>query len=426
MPTVDSIVRQRDLTADVSSKIFRTDFESANNSVLIKGPMNTAADMVNSTFGLRSNISEMLGTYAEEKESFNEQFDKTISSLRESADKVKESVQAEEDNRVAVSKKAQENERARRQSAETFANAARADLQENEQTRQRQAQRLAAATRERIQDDIQTQRDNTQQLSDDRERTQNIFQAQRENSDQLIANREQIQNSVQAQRDNVKQLTDTRERIQQNAQDRRDDTEQLADIRKRNQDRIQAQRDNTERFAQQYLVAENNNRTTTDALQNLNSTRDENTNAALSNVRNLVNRFNDAVSYFNENRAVSNRMSALAGSFGNTGNFAQSLNSVGITVNENGQLRVNESRLSDALNRNSADVGAVLGRDGLAGRLDRTLELASSQRENLFPSVTDYVNDRRDEPTEYLYAAQLNQTAALARENGANFVNMFT
>ena len=107
------------------------------------------------------------------------------------------------------------------------------------------------------------------------------------------------------------------------------------------------------------------------------------------------------------------------------GRLAESLNDVGI-VNDNGRLRVNESRLAEALNRNSADVANALGQNGLAGRLDRSVELANSQRDNLFPSVADYLNDRRNEPTESLYAAQLNQTAALARVQGANFVNMFT
>ena len=89
-------------------------------------------------------------------------------------------------------------------------------------------------------------------------------------------------------------------------------------------------------------------------------------------------------------------------------------------MNEGGTLSVNETRLSDALSRDSTGVNELLG------RLDRTVELANSQRDNLFPSVTDYLSNRRDEPTESLYAAQLNQTAALARESGANFINMFT
>lgn len=427
MPTVDSIAKQIDLTADVSSKIFRTNFDAAAKSMLITGPMNTARDMINSSFGLRSNISEMLGDYAEQKESFNAELDKTLSSLKESADKFKESVRDNEDKKAAVRAKAQENEIARRKIAETFAEDARETIQRNEQTRQHQAEQFAAVTRERIQNTTRTRREEIEPL--------------------VVAAREHLEENRQTLNARTEQLADAaRERVQEAAQTQREDniepvavavherlledTQQLNDIRvdNRNADRrvIRTQRETTERFAQEYLVAENDNRRTrNDTLRNLNETRDENQDAALSNVRNLVERFNDAVNYFNENRGISNRMSALAGTFDNAGRLAESLNNVGI-VNDNGRLRVNESRLAEALNRNSSDVADALGQNGLAGRLDKSVELANSQRDNLFPTITDYLNDKRNDPTESLYAAQLHKTAALSRVQGANFVNMFT
>ena len=413
MPTVDSIARQRDLTADVSSKFFGTDFQAAKNSMLIRGPMETANDMVSSSFGLRSNISEMLGTYAEEKEAFNEQFDKTLASLKESADKLKESVKAEADNNAAISRQLRENEQARHKIAKSFADEAREDIERNARTRQRDAERFADAQIERIRQDMENPQGSPQQVAAARKQPQTIAQARNDdNLPQRVGSREQIQSTIQAQQENVEQLNDDREQAMERVQLRRDNAEQLADLHRRNQNRIQTQRENTETFARQYLVAEDN--------QNLNATRNDDTGSALSNVRNLVNRFNDTVSYFNENRDVSGRMSALASSFNATENLAGSLNSVGITLNEGGMLTINETRLSDALSQNSSGVNELLG------RLDRTVELANSQRDNLFPSVTDYVSNRRDEPTESLYAAQLNQTAALARQSGANFINMFT
>lgn len=426
MPTVDSIARQVDLTADVSSKFFRTNFDAAGKSMLITGPINTAANMVSSSFGLRSNISEMLGDYAEQRESFNAELDKTLSSLKESADKFKENTQADEEQKAAVRAKAQESERARRKSAQTFADDARETVQRNEQTRHDQAEQIAAVTRERIQNATNTRREETEPITvAARERTEENEQTLTARTEQLAnATRERQQENAQAQREDTDSVTvAARERMQE-------ETRQLDNIRTDNQtaDRriLRTQRETTERFAQEYLVSENADRQTrNDTLQNLNQTRDENHNAALSNVRNLVDRFNDAVAYFNENRGMSDRMSALAGTFDNAGRLAESLNNVGI-VNDNGRLRVNESRLAEALNRNSADVANALGQNGLAGRLDRSVELANSQRDNLFPSVADYLNDRRNEPTESLYAAQLNQTAALARVQGANFVNMFT
>lgn len=354
MPTVESIARQKMMTADLSGKIFRTNNEAANRSVLIKGPTDTADDMIKSGFGLRSNISEMLGNYTEEKNNFNSEFDRTMSSIKESAEKFREDAQVKQDEQLASRREALETEYNRRESAERFADAAREKFAENEEIRRERAAELNAENIERVQENLRSQRENAENFA----------------------------NAV-------------RERIQSNTLTRRDETE---------------------RFAQQYLVSE---------TQNMNATRNENSNAALSNVRDLVRNFNDAVTFFNENRGVSNRMSALAISFTETENFADSLNAVGIT-NENGQLRVNETRLTDALNRNSEDVNELLGRNGLAGRLDRTVELANSQRENLFPSVVDYVGSRREEPTESLYALQLNQTAAHARENNWHFLNMFT
>ena len=432
MPTVNAIAQQKSLTADVSSKIFRTDFDAARNSTLIKGPMETANDMVGSTFGLRSNISEMLGSYTEEKDSFDSQFDKTMSSLKESADKLQESVQNREDERIASRQKAQETERDRREVAQRFADDAREKLDEAQHDRKERADQLAEITRERLQNSAQAQQEKMEQIAEEnRERLQNV-QNQREQAQQVTATRERAQAQIT---DATVSGEELRERIQADEQTLRGRTEELANATR---ERAQTQRERTERFAQEYLVSEDQARTTQartterEVIQNLDETRDENANAALSNVRNLVNRFNDAITYFNENRGVSDRMSALAGSFGRTENFAEPLNAVGITVNENGRLTVNETRLADALNENSANVNALLGRNGLAGRLDRNIELATSQRDNLFPSVTDYVNNvdnvnnRRDELTESLYAAQLNQTAALARENPSNFVNMFT
>ncbi|MBR2733829.1 MAG: hypothetical protein IKD80_06230 [Selenomonadaceae bacterium] len=438
MPTVNAIAQQKALTGDVSSRIFRTNIEAATQSVLVRGPMETANDMIGSNFGLRSNISEMLGNYTQERESFDSEFNRTISSLRESADRLSESVQSNAEEQAAVRDRAQQTERDRQESARRFADEARERLDENEHDRQERAEQLAEITRERMQNSAQAQNDQMERLAEDaRERLQQTAQpqaqAQREQPVQTVETARENQQVAQRQRVAAPQTQQTdanvsaeelHERIERDEQSLRGRMEQLADATRQ---RAQTQRERTEQFARDYLIAEDDERTTQrQVARNLDNTRDENTNAALSNVRNLVDRFNDAVSYFNENRGMSDRMNALAGNFRDNDNFANSLNAVGITVGDNGRLTVNETRLVDALNENSGNVNEVLGRNGLAGRLDGNVELANSQRENLFPTVTDYVNDRRDEPTESLYAAQLNQTAALARQTTSNFVNMFT
>lgn len=341
MATVNALARQVELTADVSSKIFRLDFDKSANSVLIKGSLDTAADMVNSGFGLRSNISEMLGNYEEERDNFNSEFDETMSSLRQSADKLnaQDSAQAE-DTDGALS---------------TLGDFATFKIPPEAMARIRERERL--------------QRENAQEIAD--------------------TQRQQFQNE--------------REILTRPAE-------------------------NVRNFAAEYLVAEKPDDTPTiaETIENLNSTRDENTAAALSNVRNFVNTFNSAVDYLNENRGMSDRMNALASNFGDNENLTQSLDEVGISVNEDGRLRVNEDRLADALTENSSNVNAVLGQNGLAGRLNRNVDLANSQRENLFPSIADYAGDRREEPTESLYAVQNKRTAAHSRLNAGRFLNMFT
>lgn len=334
MPTVNAIARQVELTADASSKIFRTDFQKSADSVLIKGSLDTAADMVNSGFGLRSNISEMLGNYAEERDNFNSEFDETMSSLRQSADKL------EDDTDGALS---------------TLGDFATFKIPPEEMARIRERERL--------------QRENTQEV-------------------------------VDAQRQRIR---DEREELMRPAE-------------------------NFRNFATEYLTAEQPERppTITETIQELNSTRDEDTASALADVQNFVNTFNSTVNYLNENRGLSNRMNALASNFGDNETLTQSLDSVGISVNENGTLRVNEDRLADALNENSSNVNEVLGQNGLAGRLNRNVDLANSQRENLFPSIEDYAGDKREEPTESLYAAQNNRTAAHSNQRAGYFLNMFT
>ena len=197
MPTVNAIAQQKALTGDVSSRIFRTNIEAATQSVLVRGPMETANDMIGSNFGLRSNISEMLGNYTQERESFDSEFNRTISSLRESADRLSESVQSNAEEQAAVRDRAQQTERDRQESARRFADEARERLDENEHDRQERAEQLAEITRERMQNSAQAQNDQMERLAEDaRERLQQTAQPQAQ------AQREQPVQTVETAREN--------------------------------------------------------------------------------------------------------------------------------------------------------------------------------------------------------------------------------
>ena len=132
--------------------------------------------------------------------------------------------------------------------------------------------------------------------------------------------------------------------------------------------------------------------------------------------------FNATKSYLDENRGVSSRMAALADNFGNNPDLNQSLSGIGISVNAQGFLSLNETIFNSALNNDSENVNSVLGSEGLAGQLDRNIDLANYQGDRLFTSIMDFANQRQQDETESLYG----NNAAYAQENTPRIFAMFT
>lgn len=170
-------------------------------------------------------------------------------------------------------------------------------------------------------------------------------------------------------------------------------------------------------FAEKYLTPE--------AVEQKISEISQNTNVSsrMDEVKELVRSFNSALTYLNENRGVSNLMSALADKFGNNVKLNESeLNEIGISVTSEGFLALNESIFNSALEKDSEDVNSILGNEGLAGQLEKNINLANYQGERLFTSMLDYLNQRYQDDAESLYG----NNAAYARENAPRFVAMWT
>lgn len=181
------------------------------------------------------------------------------------------------------------------------------------------------------------------------------------------------------------------------------------------------QQDRITEFAQNYLTPENETPKGS-AIARI----DE--NDRLGMLEGLVREYNTALSYLNENRGMSNRMSALANRFSNGGDLAEALGNIGISVNEFGALSINEQRLAAALDRNSEGVNEVLGDRGLAGRLERNVNIADRQGANLFPTITEYLEEQeeqREDEAESLYTLGMFNTATYSRNNNRLF-NVFT
>ena len=113
-----------------------------------------------------------------------------------------------------------------------------------------------------------------------------------------------------------------------------------------------------------------------------------NVNTALTNVKDFVSKYNDAISLFSDNSSISNRVSRLASSFSDTTYNAKSLATIGINVDSStGKLSLDDTKLTEAMKSNSDSVSYLLGSNGLAGKAENKTSLATSQRSQLFPSI---------------------------------------
>ena len=173
--------------------------------------------------------------------------------------------------------------------------------------------------------------------------------------------------------------------------------------------------DELQNFAQEYLTAENDENKIGAIVEN----SDEDTR--VSEVRDLVRNFNNAMSYLNENRGVSNRMAALADNFSNNNRLNESLSEIGISVSAQGFLALNETIFNHAINNNSDEVNSIIS-EGLTDQLDKNINLANYQGDKLFTSILDFSGQRTQDDTESLYG----NNAAYARENTPRFMAMLT
>ena len=169
-------------------------------------------------------------------------------------------------------------------------------------------------------------------------------------------------------------------------------------------------------FAQTYLTSD---KIQTDVVDNINNI---NGNTRVSAIQNLVHDFNSAISYLYENRSVSDRMSALLDKFGNNQSLSNSLNSIGISSDAHGFLSLNENIFNSALENDSEGVNSILGSEGLAGQLDRNIDLANFQGDRLFTSILNYANNGSQNESESLYSSNANY----ATENTPRLFTMFT
>ena len=140
---------------------------------------------------------------------------------------------------------------------------------------------------------------------------------------------------------------------------------------------------------------------------------------AVDNVKSLVSSYNDAVGFFQDNAGMSKRLDRMNELFADTTYRASNYQSIGINVAKDGSMAVDEDKLANAIVSNPDKVSRILGNDGLAGKAQSHVNVANSQREQLFPSVNSLFGDE-------LKTAQVYTGSGLLRMNSyANVGNLF-
>ena len=144
--------------------------------------------------------------------------------------------------------------------------------------------------------------------------------------------------------------------------------------------------------------------------------------AAIDNVKDLVNEYNETNDFLHENKSLGKGVRQLVTEFSDTTYKADSYAKMGISVDaKTGKMSVNESRLARALTDSPAQSEAILGKDGLAGRADRHAQYAQMSRSRVIPSMEQAIGGQLN------YAASmLNGRSLPTMSRYSNMLNLFS
>jgi len=148
---------------------------------------------------------------------------------------------------------------------------------------------------------------------------------------------------------------------------------------------------------------------------------EKNTAAVADTVSKFVGKFNTAMSFLNGVKDTSTKISNLTNSFSDAKYFSRNLEKVGISVKSDGTLKLNEDQLKAALKESPSSVESILGKDGLAGRMDNKVKSAKMQQDKLFPSAAQMMGTSETNVTYSVRAT----TAQFGYNMVGNLLNMY-
>ena len=407
MPTINAIANQANMVAGLSNRLFGGDVNAARNSALVGGVYGTFSNAIDSEFGGQPALNNLIENYQERREAFQEELRENVDSLRNSADRLRETTQAETENTAAETAAANANGNTG-STLSTLTEFARGNIPPQELNFV-----VTARTEQR------TERTAPEPPAVNRTSANNLNNLNR-------INRAAVQNTEAEETNAVTAAAAENPAPAETAATERTDTATERANAVAEENRAAANPlNNLNEFARNYLTAETEE---VEDVEEINAVvNDTAEDIRLNSVRNLVRDYNATVNYLNENRGVSTRMNALANNSRNTGAIGESLRNIGISVNQTGELTINEAALNLALENDSEGVNEILGSEGLAGQLERDINRANAQGERLFPNIVDFARNQQEDTAESLYTARTQNTAAYAWENTGRLIGaMFT
>ena len=143
--------------------------------------------------------------------------------------------------------------------------------------------------------------------------------------------------------------------------------------------------------------------------------------SAIKTIQDFVDDYNSSIEFFQDNNSVSARVGRMAELFGDTTYRAQSYESIGINVQNDGTLAVDQEKLARAIVDNPERVSNVVGDGGLADKAESHVNVANSQRSQLFPSAQAMFGQELSTASFYTSGAFLSMNSF---SNLGNLVNM--
>ena len=126
-------------------------------------------------------------------------------------------------------------------------------------------------------------------------------------------------------------------------------------------------------------------------------------NNSVDTVETFADRYNDLTQFLEENKDASKHAASVSSALSDASRSVGTFASIGITSDADGKLHVNASRLAASLKNRPESVEYALGKDGLAGRAKKSINLAAFNRDKLFPSVSSAMG-REDNPAKSMYS----------------------